>query len=338
MREKTPIGSKKLSFLSLLVAVGLLAITFGITLLATEPPVLAAALRATAPAPKTRTFRDDRGADVKVAGTPKRVAAISAFGADLLYALGLRLPVAVTDIQGHLPTFLGRKIKGVPSLGQRTQPNLELLAESRPDLILAIRRYTEPFADKLEKIAPYAAFELTTYQDSLRAVEVAADMLGQKAEGRRLNQEFERKMEEYRKRAPGGISAVFLWGGGEAPSGYYDHYMTTAILRNLKAENIVGASPTPHLVRPFAIRLSLEQLLKKDPDVIFVLFLQPKEKLQVPNNPIWPRLKAVKSGRVYEVGMEWIEVHGPIARDVVLEQAAHFLYPDVFSPPKPRGQ
>jgi len=79
----------------------------------------------------------------------------------------------------------------------------------------------------------------------------------------------------------------------------------------------------------FGAEVSLETMLEKDPEVIFVYDSdwggRPHE-----NNPIWSQLSAVKNGRVHYVGDQWVETNGPIAREIVLREAAHFLHPDVF--------
>ena len=42
------------------------------------------------------------------------------------------------------------------------------------------------------------------------------------------------------------------------------------------------------------------------------------------------QLTAVKNNRVFYVGDQWVETNGPIAREIVLREAAHYLYPDTF--------
>ena len=48
------------------------------------------------------------------------------------------------------------------------------------------------------------------------------------------------------------------------------------------------------------------------------------------NNPIWQQLAAVKNNRVYYAGDQWAEADGPIAREILLREGAHLLYPDTF--------
>jgi iron complex transport system substrate-binding protein len=78
----------------------------------------------------------------------------------------------------------------------------------------------------------------------------------------------------------------------------------------------------------FGVELSLETMLENDPEVIFVYDSGPNRPHE--NNPIWQQLSAVKNGRVYYVGDQWVETNGPIAREIVLREAAHYLYPETF--------
>ena len=38
----------------------------------------------------------------------------------------------------------------------------------------------------------------------------------------------------------------------------------------------------------------------------------------------------MKNKRVHYVGDHWVETHGPLARQMVLREGAHLLYPGVF--------
>jgi iron complex transport system substrate-binding protein len=220
---------------------------------------------------------------------------------------------------------------GVPSLGQRASTNLEQLSALQPDLILAIRRYTEPSAQKFSAMAPFYAFDVIGYDDSLRAVAGIAGALGRAEQGQALNESFEALVDDYGRRAPGGVSAVLLAGSGEAPFAYYDHFLSTDLLTRLKASNSIGPSPTPEQPVPFGYQLSLEQLLALNPDVIFMFASGTRHAYAA--NPVWPYLKAVQQGRVYEVGLHWKEGGGPIAREYIVREMAWRLYPETFAQP-----
>ncbi|MFC6670414.1 ABC transporter substrate-binding protein [Marinobacterium aestuariivivens] len=300
------------------------------SLMALLAGALAATLQA-APVPAPLQLTDDRGTRIEQRA-PERVAAISTFAADSLVALGVKPVGASTFGDRPVPDFLGPVMDGVPSLGQRAGTNLELLSELQPELILAIRRYTEPHARQFEAIAPFYAFDVISYADSLRAVAGIGAALGKAQEGEKLNNAFEAKVADYGARAPGGISAVLLAGSGEAPFAYYNHFLSAGLLGRLRATNAPGPSPTPEQPIPFGYQISLEQLLVLDPDVIFLFASSTRHAYA--DNPIWPHLKAVREGRVYEVGLHWKEGGGPIARNLILEEMAWRLYPDRFERPE----
>jgi iron complex transport system substrate-binding protein len=270
---------------------------------------------------------DDRGVTVTLPQPAARVAAVSTIAADFLVAVH-RKPVALARTGDKiLPKLLGDSIEELPDLGSRAAPNLERLASLRPDLIVAIRRYTEANAKKFEEIAPYLAFDVATYEDSLKSLTALGKATGFVKEAEALNESFVRLVQELGAKAPGGVSAALLWGDGTSPWVYYDNYLTADLMGKLKITNVIGPTPTPLNKTRFADQASLEDLLLKDPDIIFAFLPQ---DISMETNPVWRRLKAVRNGRAYAVGVQWMEVHGPIAREMVLREMAYLAYPNVF--------
>lgn len=285
-----------------------------------------------------RTVVDDRGHPLTLTRTPRRLATLSYFGADTALALGTR-PVASTFLmRGRPPGYLLGRMDGVRDLGQRASPNLELLAAARCDLIVAMRRYTEANAAQLERIAPYLAFDLETFADSDPSIARVGTALGQPARARQLNARFARVMAGYRQRVPARRNPpryLFIWGAGTAPWAFYDENMTCSLLNLLGGANVAGPNPLPARRDNTAFQMSLEAMLLADPDLIFIYDDGPAGAFET--NPIWPHLAAVRNARVIRVGDHWIESFGPIARHVVVAEAASLLHPGVFESADPRA-
>ncbi|MBN9046798.1 MAG: ABC transporter substrate-binding protein [Rhizobiales bacterium] len=275
---------------------------------------------------KTTTVVDDRGVTVTVPAKAERVAGVSYFAADLAFALGLK-PVATTYmVAGRNPDYLLGLTKDIKQIGQRAKPNLELLSEAKPDLIVAIRRYTEGDAAQFQKIAPYVAYNMELLTESYKEVDQLSALMGKPERGKELNAAFRQHMAEYAQKAPKGKHPSFLITfGGDDPFAFHTENTAAAIVAALGGNNVAG--PMAKGGR-FGINLSLEDILAKDPDIIFVIDYYPDRPQE--NNPIWKQLSAVKNHRVYYVGDEWAETNGPIAREMVLREAAHYLYPDTF--------
>lgn len=289
----------------------------------------ACVLPANAQSPSTLNVIDDRGVIVAVPADAKRVASVSYFAADVALALGIKPVAATYMVEGRNPDFLGGYLEGVKQIGQRAAPNLELLAEAKPDITVAIRRYTEGNAVQYQKVAPYLAYNLELYADSDRTIGQLATILGKPERGQELNKQFKADLEAYAAKAPKDVHPRFvvMW-GGETPWVFRSENMTAAILVALGGDNIGGQNPTPSVPDNWGLEMSLETMLEKDPEVIFVYDYGPDRPQE--NNPIWQQLSAVKNGRVHYVGDHWVEAHGPIARELVLKEAAHLLHPDTF--------
>ncbi|NKK76157.1 MULTISPECIES: ABC transporter substrate-binding protein [Rhizobium] len=269
---------------------------------------------------------DDRGVTVEVPAQPKRIASISYFADDVALALGIK-PVASTYMTaGREPDFLLGLTSGMKQIGQRAKPNLELLSEAKPDLIIAIRRYTVGNAAQLQNIAPYVAYNMELLEESYSETAALSMLLGKPERGEQLNADFRKHLAEYAAKAPKDVHPRFLimWGGA-TPFAFHTENTSASIVAAIGGDNIPGPkSPGGE----FGIDLSLETMLEKDPEVIFIYDSGPDRPHE--SNPIWSQLSAVKNNRVFYVGDQWVETNGPIAREIVLREAAHYLYPDTF--------
>lgn len=298
-------------------------------------PLLLALLTATAldaaPAPAQDfplTIVDDRNRSVVIDSAPSTVASISSFGADVLIALGRRVD-GLSILGGKPSDFLGDAATDSVNLGEVHQTNLEALAQLDPDLIIGLRTYTEPFANKIEEAGAFLAFDLITLADSLSGTERASRALGEEDEGAAMNARFLDDLETHAGNAPGGVSAVFLWHWGNVPYAFYSHHLTAHIMERLGATNIQG-DPPPGMESADSSVITMETLLRLNPDVILSF---KADDGPFASHPAWSRLKAVQNGRAWRVGDQYVMAHGPMARQMVLREMAHLLYPERFPLP-----
>lgn len=275
---------------------------------------------------KPITITDDRGKEITFPKPPEKIAAISYLAVDLALALGIQ-PVATTYMmQDRQPDYLMGKTKEIEQIGQRAKPNLELLAKIQPDVIIAMRRYTIGNAPQFEKIAPYIAYNMELLEESYQEVADLAKLFGKQARGAELNAAFQQDLKDYAAKAPKNSHPRYqiMW-AGDTPFTFHTENTAASIVSALGGENIIGPMTTSG---KFGEEISLETMLEKDPEVIFIYDSGPDRPHE--NNPIWQELSAVKNGRVYYVGDQWVETNGPIAREIVLKQAAHYLFPETF--------
>lgn len=275
------------------------------------------------------TIVDDRNKEVVFHSQPKKVASVSVFGADLMHALGLRA-AGLSTLNHQQSPFLGTQTQSMVDLGEVHETNLEMLSQLNPDLTIGIRTYTEPFEKKFEQVGHFLAFDMITLADSNRIIELTGAALGYKSQAQALNKTFAEQLNKHQQRVSGNVSVVMLWHWGNVQYAFYDHHLSLEIMRQLGAKNAMGPSPTPEVKKIDSAPLSMEALLKLNPDVIISF---KGEAGPVTNHPVWSRLSAVKNGRAYRVADQYVMPHGPIARDMVLREVAHLLYPDSFARP-----
>lgn len=273
--------------------------------------------------------KDDRDKLVTINTSPKKVAAVSVFGADLLSALGMQA-AAISTLNHQMSPYLGEQTKHMLDLGEIHETNLEVLTALQPDLTIGLRTYTEPFEAKFEEISPFLAYDLVTKSDSDRAIISAAKALGKEAKGAELNRVFAEQLKHFATAPLKAQSVVFLWHWSDVPYAFYDHHFTVEMMATLKGKNSVGTSPQPDLKKLDSAPISMESLLKLNPDVIISFKGEPGP---FKSHPVWKQLKAVTNGRAYRVADHYVMPHGPIARRLVLQELAHLLHPDQFAPP-----
>ncbi|KZX02084.1 ABC transporter substrate-binding protein [Pseudoalteromonas luteoviolacea] len=275
------------------------------------------------------TVKDDRNKLVTINSAPNKVAAVSVFGADLLNALGMQA-VGISTLNHQLSPYLGAQTKHMVDLGEIHETNLEVLTALKPDLTIGLRTYTEPFATKFEEIGHFLAYDLVTKADSDRAIRSAANALGKPAQGEELNQAFNGLLKRYSSAPLKQQSVVFLWHWSDVPYAFFDHHFTIEMMHALNAKNSVGTSPQPNLKRFDSAPISMESLLKLNPDVIISF---KGEAGPFKAHPVWQQLKAVKNGRAYRVADHYVMPHGPVARRLILQELAHLFHPDKFAAP-----
>jgi len=131
-----------------------------------------------------------------IQGTPQRVVILTNEGTEALLALGVKPVGAVNSWVGD-PWYdhIKDDMKDVIPLGEETQPNIELIASLKPDLIIGNKVRHEKIYEQLKNIAP------TVFSEDLAGkwrvnFELYADALNKKSEGEKLLQQFDQRVEE----------------------------------------------------------------------------------------------------------------------------------------------
>lgn len=237
---------------------------------------------------------------------PERIAVLNWGLAQTLIALDIE-PVAVADISGYRK-WVGRPAlpPGTVDLGRRIEPNLDVLAGTKPDRILMSDYYNRA-RERLKTIA--ATETLSIYEpdgDALeRSLEIAGRLAGQldrDTELDNLRADFDRAVQDLRERTEAGDSVYVIRfrDGGHvqvfgAP-GLFDGVLKRAGLTNAwqGETNFWGFAMIP-----------IERLDAAADHLVVVEPVPRRAEHMMADSPIWRALPAVRNGEVHRLEPIW---------------------------------
>jgi iron complex transport system substrate-binding protein len=267
-----------------------------------------------------REVTDQTGRRVNVPDHPQRLVSLAPNITEIIYALGLedRL-VGDTDYCDYPP-----EAKRKPHVGAVLNPSLEKIVALKPDLVLgsaeANRRET---ADQLGRLGiPLYGLTAHTLEDTLDSIVDLGEVLGREQASRALVTGLRIRMDAVARQVTGQARPKVLFVVWYRP-------LITAGPRTFIADVIAraGGVSISNDLRGEWPRLSLEEVLRRDPDVILFprteSFSPGLEEFQ--RLPGWKDLRAVKGRRMSFIS-ETIMRPSPRLVDA-LEEVAGILHP-----------
>ncbi|KOO14907.1 iron-dicitrate transporter substrate-binding subunit [Vibrio xuii] len=261
--------------------------------------LLAAMLSFGVTAQEQRSVVDEKGT-FTITGTPTRVVALEYSFVDALASVGVS-PVGVADDKdvNRILKSIRDQISPWTSVGMRPQPSLEIIAQLKPDLIIADVQRHSPAYDDLSRIAPTLILKSRgeNYQENLEAALKIGIVLNKQAEMKQRISQHKSLMAEYKTKFSSQQTMQFavvtqkgMWMHG--PESY-----AGSVLTNLGIQ-----SPMPQETEKAYVEVSLEQLLKVNPDW---LLLGPYSDETIADtwkqNPLFNLLNSQKQQQIIKV-------------------------------------
>lgn len=249
------------------------------------------------------SFTDDLGRPLSL-DRPERVACLIGSFADLWCLAGGKeaLVAAADDTWTSFDLDLGEE---VANLGAVKEPNVELLLQSKPDLVIASSNTDAQVAllDTLEDMGlTVAYFKVSSFQDYLNMLDICTQLTGRPDCYEQYGQALQDQVDEA-KETCAGLSPTVLYVRATGSSCKVKNSRDTVLgemLADLGCINIADSSDS------LLEQLSLEVILDRDPDFIFAI-LQGSDPTDAQrtleetllSNPAWQSLTAVQEGRFF---------------------------------------
>lgn len=270
-----------------------------------------------------RTFVDDLDRKVILTHTPRRIISLAPSITETLFAIGLgERVVGVTQYCDYPP-----EAQAKPKVGY-IHPNLESIVALQPDLVLAPREFLRgEVLGKLEQLnIPTYVMDAGMIDDVLSHIRTLGRMLGALDAADELADRMQRQLEAIKARTATLPRPRVLYVLNSEPlitvgPGSFIH----------QAIELAGGSNIAEPARVAYPRLSMETVLKADPDLIIFpsSVVERGSEGERQRWQRWATLAAVKQGRFYRLPNELLNRPGPrIVQGV--ETLARILHPDTF--------
>ncbi len=273
----------------------------------------------------TRTIAHAMG-ETTITGTPIRVVVLTNEGTEALLALGVKPVGAVKSWTGN-PWYehISADMEGVTVVGEESQPNLEVIASLKPDLIIGNKLRQEKVYEQLKAIAP------TVFSETLRGEWQAnfllyANALGKSSDGEKVIADYDARTADFKSKAGDKLNrkvSVVRFMAGKTRIYLEDSFTGIAFskLGLTRPDNQNKYSET------FAEEITKERLPEVDADMLFYFTYETgdgkateMEKAML-NDPLWKSLSVVKNNNAFRVSDAlWNTAGGVIAANLMLDE------------------
>ena len=299
------------------------------------------------------TITDQLGRTVSIPPKVERVVCLQHHTLDIILELGQgdKLVGVVEKWQGLLDNYIAKvypRLKELPTPGGLNEINVEAIAALKPDVVFVAHQLPKPFIDKLEQlniptvvlsfyiadreqastIHPNLVDPEAAYSQGLpQAIRLIAQVVG----GEKKAEELIAFMNESRTLVQKTLKSV-------APKDRIKVYMANPDMYTYGtgkyvgvAMNRAGAHNVAEAVNGYR-QVSIEQVTKWNPDVIFVQSRYAPVLDQIRKDPAWRGINAVKNDRLL-IAPEYTKPWGhPCPESIALGELwlAKQLYPKQF--------
>ncbi len=247
------------------------------------------------------TFTDALGREVTV-DNPQRVVTLIGSFTDVWLLAGGEVVGACDDSWASLNLDLP---EGVINTGKVAEPNLENILSAEPDFVIASVNTSSnvELLDTFDELGITCAyFDVSTFEDYLSMLKICTDITGRSDLYEKNGLDVQKQIEEAEARADGSAPTVLYLRTStkRIQAKTSEGNVCGEILANLGCVNVADSDET------LLESLSLEAIMRADPDYIFVTPQGTDKEAALANieetftsNPAWQSLTAVKEGRYY---------------------------------------
>ena len=270
-------------------------------------------------APRTASVRvaaDDFGDTLRVGVAPRRIVSLNPSTTELLFAIGAGSRLVGRTTWDRWPAAA----LAVPDLGPGLRPNVEAVLAARPDLVLLYASDDNRDAARRLRAAGVAtaAYRVDRIAEFRRVTLALGALTGDSLAARATVDSVDATIARVRAATASLPRPTVFWplydqpllatGGGS---------FLNELIDVAGGRNVYGFMPEP------SPRITVEDLLKRDPEVIL---LSPESRARYVADPRWRALRAVRENRLLAVDTTVVYRPGPRLGEAA-RSVAQLLHP-----------
>ena len=262
---------------------------------------------------------DSLGREVEINETPKKVVSLAPAVTEILFELGLdEKIVGVTEFCNYPAAALEKS-----KMGGFRDPNIELVIAAEPHIVFVAAGVQEELVERLEQlgITVFCIDAETVYQ-VISNIRLIGEIMGVSEVAQILADEMQARV----------AAVVLKVQDQERPVVFYEVWDEPLITAGPDSfiHNLIELAGGQNLAADAGSRfpqLSMEILFERDPDVYIANDFQSVSDIMT--RPRYENLTAVRTGRVYTINDDLINLPGPRVVQG-LEKMAQMIHPELF--------
>ena len=275
----------------------------------------------TTPAHYPLTIVDSVGRKVTIKKEPRRIVSLAPSITETLYFIGaLDKVVGVTKFDDFPPEVQ----KGRAVIGDFSNPNLEVIASLKPDLIIGTSMHLK-YLDKLQQIAPVIIVDPKNMSEIYEWIIKLGKVVNREKEAEGVVNYMKAIVESVQaKVANSSRPKVFYL------VGYWNGYWTAG--RGTFMDSLISIAGGENIFHDIEgwKTVSAEDIVARNPDIVIISYHAGIKPGDLCNTPL-AKTNAFKNGRVYVISDDNL-VSRPGPRIVLgLEEIAYFIHPEAFN-------
>lgn len=264
--------------------------------------------------------------EAEIKGNPVRIVVLTNEGTEALLALGIKPVGAVKSWTGD-PWYdhIKADMEGVTVVGEESQPNMELIAGLKPDLIIGNKLRQEEVYEQLKAIAP------TVFSETLRGAwqsnfKLYAEAVGKAEEGDKIIAAYDARTADFKGKAGDKLNqkvSVVRFMAGKTRIYLEDTFTGIAFskLGITRPDSQSGYKDT------FVEEITKERIPEVDADMLFYFTYETGDgkgnqmQEEMLKDPLWQSLNVVKNNKAIQVDDAiWNTAGGVIAANLMLDE------------------